>query len=305
MIVLMRLPCIDKALGIKYKGHSQKYSGIYLQSSVLWPLDKAFDFSYPDKVQKSEPQKATTDGYFIEDLNITDHAAITLNQYGQGQADYMGFDILSHATVAGLGQPLGDLLLNGMEHVHPTIQTPRLGQVIVVDLTVNATVGDSQGQVLITVPTADVTNTGNTNILDDQTLQATFNLSEGQSYRISFWLSIPHEQTVHADIQLLRQGQYQSEPPLDLVIPVKTSVTVDTLLNDLKNLNGQKDGKVSYSKIKKDIKKADKAINQQNWSSAHKYLLKAADHCLGGQREETRQLRLNIDQLLRQIEQHL
>lgn len=290
---------LNEALGVKYLGHA-KAAGLSV------PPAPGYDgvhrnFAHPREVIRISPKTATVLGRFV-DLHGKDQGpGLTRQAYGQGEAAYLGFDLLAEGAVlepTGAGE-FSQLLLNLLDDLAP-LPAYRAGEVVGLRLLLhNAGPAVNGWADLALASGAAWYDAGGAEAQADGSLRWLYGLAPDQRLERRAWTRLPAAGTatvtarIHADGS--RDDPYAS---LRLELPVAELPALDEALLRLDTLA---ESNRAYRSIRQSAQRAAAYLAQGKRDKARTELLKAADALLKIAGPDAADLRQAIDEALRRL----
>jgi hypothetical protein len=301
----------EDALGVKVIGKHSNATGVTLPASVL---DTGFttDFIFGEHTLRLESVGATVAGSFDFAAGSTvpaETAAVLTRDYGAGKSVMAGFDLLAEATGAGAGSPFAQLLLNALAYVHPAGVTPYPGTVIPLGLTLNNLGIATPGEAVLTLPTGvTVVDGGAATTQPDGTLDWVFGLTEGEVATLVLWVRLPD---TSATLDFTATVLTGTAPDLvvhttaELAVVMQPLATLSAALGQLAPVAADNSRDNGYRQAEDSLNRAQDWLDGANDGKALQELLKAADNLLGIDEADAAAIRLQVDQVIRDVEQHL
>ncbi len=291
---------LDEVLGIKQKGKRSHAPGVTLDSSELHQATQV-DFLFKDHTRMAELKGAQAVGYYRDDHGAsTDAPALTLYDYGDGRAVYVGFDLLLEAAAAGTAVELfAELLNRGLDYSHPETTTLVPGGIVPVHLQLINRGITVDGRVRLSLPEGmSVVDSSDLPPLAEDTLIGDFHLAEARTLGFDIWLSLPHE-----DRSLWLETLIQTGIAPDLID--YTQLTLGLAPAYLPGLEEARAAMESdpdtYQDPLKYLGKVEKVINEHDYKKALKYLLKVTEKLAKIDAPDTSEIRHWLDNAIRDI----
>lgn len=242
-----------------------------------------------------------------------DVPAVTIADYGQGKAVFIGYDVLAEITHLGLDASVNqyvDLLLNSLNYTAPITLPQRLGSVVPVQLTlenlgsetpVTATLLWPLGsQLLDSVPAAATEN---------ELATWVFDLATDQTVALTSWAIPEYSSLTGTDANALvvaevfigddtTQDPYQR---LELTVQASEVESIDLIKQDLVALIDTETNRHHKKQLKKAqhwLKKAAHFYDKGKFEKALTKLLYATNHLKAVDTLDVVALRLRVDELL-------
>lgn len=293
---------VDDALGIKFKGKSSHVQGISLFDSVLLGADN-FSLSIPERVLTGQLQGASKVAEYIPDAakgNQVAPPAITMYEYGLGQSVYVGFDLLAEASLLNVFDSVfAQLILNSLNHVNDeellaftglaypvtfvvSNQGEAMGARLLIDLPDNVTVADAPGA-----------------IVDANRVTWAMDLQDDGVVNFTAWLRLPADPfTISATVESGIEPNWIERATTQLTINPLPVVNVNDVLSILPNSK-------QWKQIRQTLQRAQGYLNQQDWSSGLRELLKAADKLANSDLVGADTVRIQLAYVIRHTERQL
>lgn len=313
---------LAEPLGIKVEGKHANATGIAYSNSPL-NLTGEQVFAYQGKPKRielggaaaiaiytglseheTEHEENESSKHSKNEANDDEHdakhenhdVAATYQQYGLGNAVYVGFDLVAQATATGDTGLFDELLNASLGYVHPSILLPVAGRVVPVTLTLTNEGIATSGQVVLTLPEGvEVVDAGNTTHDSAQTLAWTFNLVEEQSDTLSFWVRLPGSGNTLDIPALIQTGIAPELNNYDTVSLSITPVILPGLDDALTQLAAVTSSNKNYDKAAKYLNNAQDELSKEDYENTLEYLLKATDYLLMIDEDEARSIRKSVD----------
>ena len=155
--------------------------------------------------------------------------AVTSNNYGNGKAVYVGYDLLAEATHAGNTSVHGLLLSGALKYVSPAFGTAFAGHVIPLQLGLTNAGVATPGRVQLPLPAgAKVVDPG-TGAVANGVLTWPYSLAVAQQLALSAWIELPDAAataTFVAQIQTGTVGNFTNYAQDTLTIAASTNATL-------------------------------------------------------------------------------
>jgi len=146
---------LDQALGVRFRGQSNSAQGLALFESVI-SSSANVTLLTPENVLIAELDGATKVAQFLPSQvrgNQDEPPAITTHQFGDGRSVYVGFDLLSEATLLNTNQSVfAQLIVDALSYVNNASLLQQAGTGRVVEFTVNNLQQATPARLTITLP---------------------------------------------------------------------------------------------------------------------------------------------------------
>jgi hypothetical protein len=118
-------------------------------------------------------------------------AAVTTNDFGQGQSVYAGYDLLAEATQAGAASLEASALADSLTHIMPSLSSLHAGEVIPLHLSLQNQGIATSGQVVMTLPAGVTVVDPGAGTVSNGALTWPFTLAVGQTADLYAWVQLP------------------------------------------------------------------------------------------------------------------
>lgn len=287
---------LDEVLGLKFLGKHPGTSGVTVLASEAHMPGELW-FSLTDRALKADSLGADILGTF----SGTEAVAMTTRRYGDGRADYFGFDLLAEAALPGADPLYADLLLDALAHVHPDSFQPLAGGVYPLHLQLTNQGISTAGQAVLTLPAGVGIVDKGTATVSNHTLIWPFELLPDQTLVFDSWISLPADPVqITALIQTGISPDFKDYTTLTLALDPLAALTLEEILSDVQALDP-----AIYKQV---IKYLHWAIQDQangDTGSALAALLRASDALIAIGPGADAAVRLRIAEALRSLAQQL
>lgn len=301
---------LDEALGIKHIGVFPDVTGVDVAASELSEITTGTDLAIYNKVLRTELASATAIAtwQFDPSANLTnanaDNTALTTYQYGNGMTVYAGFDLLAQATSSGESSLFSQLLTTALDVTHPTEIQIQAGSVVPVQVMLTNLKIATGGIMAFTLPTgAEVVDSTDATLNADGTLSWDFYLPEDGTELLTFYVRVPASAgsfTITADIITDEPYPGWDYGQFTFDIAVTAQPTLSDVVALAQNLFSQT-GDNAYKLAAKNLTQANDALAINDLVTAVKKLLAATDNLMDVVDAEAGLLRLQVDQILRNV----
>lgn len=300
-------------------GHKHKHivrtrstgSGVQFSQSAIADQGQA-DFGLEREIPDISTNGAQTVGTLMNaqpafeyhgEMPERDYPVVSMHEYGEGQAIYIGFDLLAEAT-EGQGKPSGtvyqNLILNSLGYAIPNQINTRAGAAVPLQLDLRnlgkAITGNSQftfseGMEVIDPSTAVENNAG---------VNWSFDLEEQANSHITLWLKPEYQQGqawTQAAIQVDSNGQSVEHDILrrDITETVNAGESIEAICDDI---SAQHDADGYSWKALSYLHKAHRKMEYGDFDKAIKYLLETANALRKSQSAASPAIRKDVDWLI-------
>jgi sugar lactone lactonase YvrE len=118
-------------------------------------------------------------------------AAVTTNDFGQGQSVYAGYDLLAEATQAGAASLEASALADSLTHIMPSLSSLHAGEVIPLHLSLQNQGIATSGQAVMTLPAGVTVVDPGAGTVSSGALTWPFTLAVGQTADLYAWVQLP------------------------------------------------------------------------------------------------------------------
>jgi hypothetical protein len=290
---------LDTTLGLKFKGKHSKVDGVDIALSSF-PLSGISQWSFDEKPLKVTGEGAEEIGYYLDSNQAI---AVSRHGFGEGRSVFAGFDLLAQASQAEADPFFGELILAGLLDIEPDTADMFAGAPAAVQLNLTNLGIATPGQAIITVPeNTTILDTGAAQLEANNSLLWSFDLAEDASDSLTFWLQLP---PLVGSIDITSLIQVGTAPDLSDFTLLDLALSIDTAPTLLDVLVFPEIQEKTYKKIRKDIEKAQNALDKGDAAKALKYAIKATNRFdkLSGQNADA--IRLQLDNAIRVIARQL
>ena len=293
---------VDDALGVKFKGKSNKPQGVSLFESEITQANN-LSLSIPDTVLTGELDGATKIAEYIPDLakgNKEAAPAITDYAYGQGQSVYFGFDVLAEATLLNAYDSVFDqLILSALGHINNPDMLNQPGTIKQVRIMVNNEQQATPARLTVTLPSVLTIHDAPDGTIADDSVSWLFDLDEEEVVTVALWVSqSTDESTLTALVESGEEPQWVVQDEISFTLTQEDEIS---LLAVLASLPSDK----AWKQVRQALERAQGHILTNNLTDALRELLKASDRIEQSDLPDSEESRVQIAQLIRQTEQNL
>jgi len=293
---------VDDALGVKFKGKSNNVQGLSLFDSDLSVADN-LTLLIPDSVLTAELEGATKLAEYIPDLakgNKPAPPAITEFEHGDGQSVYFGFDVLAEATLLNSNDSVfAQLILNALTQVNNADLLDQTNVSKSIQLIVSNEQQATPARLILTIPEGVTVDYAPEGIVDGNTVTWLLDLAEQETVIAKLWLS-------SSEPTIVINAQVDSGEDPDWVLQAEAQLTLtQTESNTLDQVLGAIPSDKSWKQIRQTLERAQGYLDQANWSSALRELLKASDKLATSSLPGVDDVRIQVAQVIRSTEQSI
>lgn len=296
---------IDDALGIKFRGQSNRAHGIHIFDSDLGAAEIT-TLSIPESVLTGELNGAETVGEFVPDMakgNKPAPPAATTYTFGNGRSVYIGVDVLAEATLQGTRNNLfARLILEGLSYVSYVNSADSLnlpGRLVRVDISMFNEQQASPARLTVSVPSSlQVVSAEGAQVTADALIWS-LDLAEQQTQVVSFAAGVPQ---VAAELDVrLESGVDRDFIEQDVQTFTLAPASVLSLDQVIAELPASKD----YKQVRQALDRARQHQAVVDWAGVLRELLKASDHLADFDSPTAQLLRTEISNQIRATEQRM
>ena len=146
---------INKALGVRFRDKSQSTQGLALFDSVISNNDNVTLLT-PKSVPIVKLNGATTVAQFLPSQTTgkySESPAITVNEFNQGRSVYVGFDLLSEATLLNSDQSIfAEILVDSLDYTNNPSLLEKVGVSRIAQFTVTNSQQATPAQLTVALP---------------------------------------------------------------------------------------------------------------------------------------------------------
>jgi hypothetical protein len=301
-------------LGIMTLGKHKMASGVQAADQSV-----SFNFPYQDFVQNVKLLGADVELEYIFDgsrnpKSIKDmkRRAVTFNEYGLGQAVFMGLDVLAMATEQGVTSQYAQLLMDQIERVasiQPKAVAYKEWPVVV---TINNEGSAVTGTATLTLPQGmELVSSGDFK-LDGQVWLMPFTLDDvataNNQYEKTVYVRLPEgdgTQAINLYVDAFGANGGQANVQASLSVSSASAATTEELISLSHDVKLRHWYEPHFYILHADLKLAKKAVEDENWWLAQALLIGATNMILIDTRDDVVALRLAIDEQIRLIGKQL
>jgi hypothetical protein len=275
-------------------------------STELKGAESAGRFLFEDKQMRDSHREESRDTHGEEMRDAhgeqnPDAHGVTLNDYGEGQAVYLGYDLLAEAVLAGAASPQADLMLSSLTAVAPLQDIHQVGTGVPVILSLTNQGIATPGRAIITLPDdVALIDSGAALLQSDGTLIWYFDIQLSETVALTLWLQpLTEENDLPIDV-LIQTGT--SEDYLDYEsLSLTLALSPVPLLTDLSDQLAQlADDDKAYRKAQRYLQKARRAQERSKLEEVFENLLRCSDELTKLDTAQARAIRLKLAELIRQ-----
>lgn len=279
---------LDAALGLAFRG-SANADGLRMSDGA------SLAFIAPRRAARVVEEGAS----LLATFNPSGDPAVTHHDYGEGEAAYIGFDLLAEGAAGG-SDALAELLLGALEAVNPEPAAPVAGGPLAVRLTLENQGIATPGRVLLPLPDGVTTLDVPGAVRDGDTLVWSFDLAEEASWRRDLWLRLPEATGPLSLTAAIETGSEPDWAPYDQVSWALTVAPRATVQEALALLDSSGLPRNQQVRVERDLNDAAAALARGDRDTALGELLKAADVLLDAP-PEAAFLRLAVARAVRDL----
>ncbi len=298
----------DDALGID-DDTSGSATGLSLLASPLH-VGGLVNFSQRIDVKTVELEGAASLASFTS-LSVSHHRytppnnALTTYDYGSGQSVYVGFNLLAQARLQTTGNDFETILLNSLSEIHPDDALPTYeGSVVPVTITVVNQGIATPGRVIMALPAnVQAVITPGAQVINN-TIIWPFDIAEDAVLSFQAWVRITSDAsdvTLPISIQSGTDPDFIEQANGQLLISVNLLDAVTALTDIINQVYDLRYQDSHYYQAYYYLIAAQTALNSGDIATAHYKLLLAAEEVGKINTDTARQIRLDIDYLIRDL----